>query len=248
MELQIHKLNVHTKHSYVSDFYANASLPTDLNHNQTFITLIPEKPNPVIPQDFRSIGLCNVIYKIVAKYLADRVQPHLPSYIYQTQSAFISGRHISSNVILTQEIIHSFTLKSWFSQAFLHKIDLAKAFDKLEWSFVTQALTRLGFNTHFINLIFTCISTSSLSILVNQQPTSYFNPQRGLRQGCPLSTYLFVIDISELSLRLQEQLHISNLQGVTLGPGPLLYILFSLQMTSLFVGLPQQMKLLSSRP
>jgi hypothetical protein len=196
-------------HRLVSEFYTNASLPADLN--QTFITLIPKKPNPVTPQDFRTIGLCNVIYKIVAKSLADKVQPHLPTYISQTQSAFISGRHISSNVILTQDIIHSFTLKSWSSQTFLLKIDLAKAFDRLEWSFITGTHTRLGFTDHFTNLIFTCIFTSSLSILVNQEPTTYFYPQRGLRQGCPLSPYLFVIAINELSLRLQEQLHISNL-------------------------------------
>jgi hypothetical protein len=101
-------------------------------------------------------------------------------------------------------------LKSWTRHAFLLKIDLAKAFDRLEWSFITQSLLRLGFNNHFINLIYT---------LVNQQPTSYFHPQRGLRQGCPLSPYLFVIAINELSMRLQEQMTISNLQGVTLAPG-----------------------------
>jgi hypothetical protein len=204
-------------HNLVSTFYTTASLPTKLN--QTFITLIPKKPNPIIPQDFRPISLCNVIYKIISKSLADRLKPHLPASISQTQSAFIAGRHISSNVILTQEIIHSFMLKSWTPHAFLLKIDLAKAFDRLEWSFITQSVQRLGFNSHFIQLIYTCISSSSLSILVNQQPTSYFYPQRGLRQGCPLSPYLFVIAINELSLRLQEQMTISNLQGVSLAPG-----------------------------
>jgi hypothetical protein len=109
---------------------------------------------------------------------------------------------------------------------FLLKIDLAKAFHRLEWSFITQSLQRLGFNSHFINLIHTCISSSSLSILVNQQPASYFYPQRGLRKGCPLSPYLFVIAINEHSLRLQEQLAISNLQGVSLAPGaPLVHSL-----------------------
>jgi hypothetical protein len=169
----------HDVHHLVSDFYTNSTLPADLN--RTFITLIPKKSNPVIPQDFRPIGLCNVIYKIISKSLADRIKPHLPDYISQSQSAFIAGRHISSNVILTQEIIHSFKLKSWTSQAFLLKIDLAKAFDRLEWSFISQALTRIGFSPHFINLIYTCISTPSLSILINHEPTPFFYPQRGLR-------------------------------------------------------------------
>jgi hypothetical protein len=63
----------------VSDFYSSAILPQDIN--QTFIILIPKKPNPSILQDFRSISLCNVIYKLIAKSLADRVQPHLSNYI-----------------------------------------------------------------------------------------------------------------------------------------------------------------------
>jgi hypothetical protein len=214
-------------HQLVSDFYTNSTLPSELN--RTFITLIPKKHNPVLPQDFRPIGLCNVVYKIISKTLADRIKPHLPAYISQSRSAFIAGRHISSNVILTQELIHSFKLKSWTSQAFLLKIDLAKAFDRLEWSFISQALTRIGFNSHFINLIYTCISTPSLSILINQEPTPYFYPQRGLRQGCPLSPYLFVIAINELSLRLQDELNASNLQGVSLAPGapPIHCLLFA---------------------
>jgi hypothetical protein len=218
----------HDVHHLVTDFYTNSTLPADLN--RTFITLIPKKPNPVIPQDFRPISLCNVIYKIISKSLADRIKPHLPDYISQSQSAFIAGRHISSNVILTQEIIHSFKLKSWTSQAFLLKIDLAKAFDRLEWSFISQALTRIGFSPHFINLIYTCISTPSLSILINHEPTPFFYPHRGLRQGCPLSPYLFVIAINELSLRLQDGMNTSHLQGISLAPGAPQYTVFFLQM------------------
>jgi hypothetical protein len=104
-----------------------------------------------------------------------------------------------------------------------------RPFDRLEWNFITTALNRLGFNSHFINLVSTCISSSSLSILVNDQPTSYFVPQRGLRYGCPLSPYLFVIAINELSLSLQEALNDSNLRGVTLGAGapPIHSLLFA---------------------
>ena len=108
------------------------------------------------------------------------------------------------------------------------KIDLAKAFDRLEWSFVSEALHRHGLNTNFINLIHTCISTPTLAVLVNDEPSDYFNPQRGLRQGCPLSPYLFVIAINELSIRLQEALH-NNLSGISLGTGapPIHWLLFA---------------------
>jgi hypothetical protein len=159
--------------------------------------------------------LCNVIYKIIAKSVANRVKDHLPSYINQAQSAFIANRHISSNIIITPEIIHSFNLKSWNNHAFILKLDLAKAFDRIGWSFITTALHRLGFNTNFINLIHACISTSSLAILVNDQPTEYFHPQRGLIQGCPLSPYLFVLAINELSIRLQGALQNNNLTGIS---------------------------------
>jgi hypothetical protein len=164
-----------------------------------------------LSQDFRPISLCNVIYKLIAKSLAERLKPHLPNYIDQAQAAFIKNRHISSNIIITQDIIHSFGLKTWNQQGFLLKLDLAKAFDRLEWNFLTEALHRLGLHSNFINLLRACYSTSSFSILVNSEPAHYFNPQRGIRQGCPLSPYLFVIAINELSIRLQQALQDSNL-------------------------------------
>jgi hypothetical protein len=211
----------------VTNFYAHATLHPDLN--RTFISIIPKNSNPTIPQDYRPIDLCNVIYKIIVTSLANRVKNHPPNYVSQAQSAFIAHRHISSNIIITQEIIHSFNLKSWNSNAFLLKIDLAKAFDRLEWTFISDALHRIGFNDKFINLIHTCISTSSLAVLVNDEPSNYFNPQRGLRQGCSLSPYLFVIAINELSIRLQEALSNNNLSGISLGVGapPIHSLLFA---------------------
>jgi hypothetical protein len=104
------------------------------------------------------------MYKIIAKSLAHRIKNHLPDYVNHAQSAFIANRHISSNIIITQEIIHSFGLKTWKSQYFILKIYLAKAFDRVEWSFIIAALHRMGFNNSFINLIYTCISTSSLCV------------------------------------------------------------------------------------
>jgi hypothetical protein len=174
----------HDVYKVVTDFYTHATISPDIN--KTFISLIPKKIQPLVPHDYRSIGICKAIYKIISKSTDNRVKDHLPDYIHQAQTAFIANKHISSNVIITQEIIHSFNLKSWQDQAFLLKLNLAKAFDRIEWSFIVTALHRIGFNNHFINLIHACISTSYLSILVNDEPTNYFYPQRGLRQGCPL--------------------------------------------------------------
>src|SRR3954463_7329064 len=83
---------------------------------------------PIVPTDYRPISLCNVVYKIISKCLANRLKPHLPDYIHPAQQAFIEGRRICDNIIIAQEITHSFNLSNWNSKAFMLKIDLAKAF------------------------------------------------------------------------------------------------------------------------
>lgn len=146
-------------HDLVTNFYSTIFLHPDLN--QTFITLIPKKMQLVVPQDFRPISLCNVIYKLIAKFLAERLKPHLPTYIDHSQAAFIENKHISSNIVITQEIVHSFSLKSWKHHAFMLKLDLTKAFDRLDWNFIAAALACLGLHSNFIRLIRACISMST---------------------------------------------------------------------------------------
>jgi hypothetical protein len=124
----------------VRNFFRTGIMPTHIN--DTHIALIPKKLVPLVPADYRPISLCNVIYKIIAKCLANRLKPHLPNYVHQSQQAFIEGRRISNNIIIAQEITHSFALTSWENQAFMLKIDLAKAFDRLEWNFIITALSR----------------------------------------------------------------------------------------------------------
>jgi hypothetical protein len=118
----------------VRNFFHTGIMPSHIN--DTHIALIPKKLVPLIPADYRPISLCNVIYKIIAKCIANRLKPHLPDYIHPTQQAFIEGRRISNNIIIAQEITHSFALSSWKNNAFMQKIDLAKAFNRLEWNFI----------------------------------------------------------------------------------------------------------------
>ncbi|CAN6282264.1 unnamed protein product [Urochloa humidicola] len=211
----------------VRNFYTSGTLLPEIN--KTFIVLIPKKNSPVIPEDFRPISLCNVIYKVISKSLADRIKPFLPNKIHMSQSAFIPGRHISSNIITAQEITHSFGLSSWKEKGFLLKIDLAKAFDRIEWSFIAQAMLNMGISLNIVKLVYACISSPDFSVLINGQPSSSFSSERGVRQGCPLSPYLFVLGINELSLQLQFALQANQLSGISLGPGcpPIHSLLFA---------------------
>ena len=169
----------------VSSFFHSGVMPQHIN--DTHIVLIPKKLVALVPADYRPISLCNVVYKLISKSLANRLKPHLPDYINPSQQAFIEGRRISNNIIIAQEITHSFALTSWKHYAFMLKIDLAKAFDRLEWNFIVAALSRKGLHGHFINLIYACISSPTFLVVINGQPFARFRSDRGIRQGCPLS-------------------------------------------------------------
>jgi hypothetical protein len=197
-------------------FYTTCIMPPHLNDTQ--IALIPKKLVCHLPSDFRPISLCNVIYKIIAKSLANRLKQHLPEYVHPSQQAFIQGRRISNNIVVAQEIAHSFSLTSWDSHDFMIKIDLAKAFDRLEWNCIDNALARKGIDSHFIKLVHACISTPNFSVMINGQSFGSFKSSRGIRQGCPLSPCLFVLAVNELSLALQDALQANHLTGISLGP------------------------------
>jgi hypothetical protein len=82
------------------------------------LRLFQKKLVPLVPADYRPISLCNVIYKIIDKCIANRLKPHLPIYIHPSQQAFIEGRQIRNNIIISQEITHSFAISSWKNKAF----------------------------------------------------------------------------------------------------------------------------------
>jgi hypothetical protein len=167
----------------VVDFFASGVPPPQAS--DTHIVLIPKKLVPLVPADFRPISLCNVIYKSISKCIANRLKPHLPDYIHPSQQAFIEGRRISDNIIVAQEISHSFQLVRWKHKAFMFKIDLAKAFNRLEWNFIAAALARKGLHGHFIKLVHAGVSSPCFSVIINGQAFESFISSRGIRQGCP---------------------------------------------------------------
>ena len=126
------------------------------------------------------------------KNACESFEKYLPDYVHPSQQAFIEGRRISNNIIVAQEITHSFSLSSWDSQDFMIKIDLAKAFDRLEWHFIASALQRKELHSHhFINLIHACISTQNFYVIINGQSFVHFKSSRGIRHPCRLH-FLFL--------------------------------------------------------
>ena len=144
--------------------------------------------------ELRLISLCNVGYKIISKILCQRLKICLPRLISETQSAFVAGRLISDNILIAQEMFHGLrTNKSCQNKFMAIKTDMSKAYDRIEWSFIEALLNKMGFDPRWITLMVECISSVQYRVLLNGQLRGLIIPQRGLRQGDPLSLYLFIM-------------------------------------------------------
>ena len=135
--------------------------------NKTLITLIPKNRNPKSLNNYRPISLCNTIYKMVTKLIVARFRPLLPDLVSPLQSAFVSGRQVVDNAIIVQELIHSMERKKGHGGVMAIKLDLEKAHDRLECSFIRDTLHLYKFLSRLVSLIMSCVSSSSISILVN---------------------------------------------------------------------------------
>jgi exonuclease III len=196
----------------VLDFFLNKNLASEQNH--TFITLIPKQSGAHSVNHFRPISLCNISYKIISKLLANRFKLLLPKIISPLQSAFVPNRSIQDNSIIAHELLHSFKLKRGKGGFMFLKIDMEKAFDKMEWKLILSIMQSLGFHSTWLQWIESCISSSSFSILLNGSPFGLFSPKRGLKQGDPLSPFLFILGTEVLSRLLLKEERVGNLKGI----------------------------------
>ena len=173
--------------------------------NKTHIALIPKIQGPETLGNYRPISLCNSVYKVVTKIIVARLRPFMGNLISPLQTEFVPGRKGVDNAIIAQEIIHSLGKKKGQVGYMALKIDLEKAYDKIEWSFIKEMMVRVNLPTNLIDIIMSCVSTVLTSILINRETTNLIFPSRGLRQGDSLSPYLFILCMDYLSQLIGEK-------------------------------------------
>ena len=188
--------------------------------NLTNIALIPECTHPSSMQDLRPIALCNVVYKIMAKVLANRLKDILPLIILDAQLTFVPGRSIFDNVLAAFEAIHYMKRKTKGKKGNVAlKIDISKAYDRINWRYLEAMLRRMGFDSHFIAMIMLCVTSMQYYASINGELVGPIIPERGLRQGDPLSPILLIICAEGLFAMLKQAEASDDLHGCRISRG-----------------------------
>lgn len=218
---------------FMEEFHTNCNLPIGIN--TSFITLIPKCDSPVKLSNYRPISLIGCMYKILSKVLATRLKPTLNSVIGEVQSAFTGGRNIQDSILIANEIVDGWKRRK--TKGLIIKLDLEKAFDNINWVFLFRMMRMMGYPDKWIIWIHECLSSARISVLVNGSPTRRFQMQKGIRQGDPLSPFLFILAAESLNHLFLEAVAQGSIKGLNLyDNGPLLTHLQFADDTLIFCG------------
>ncbi|XP_021841161.2 uncharacterized protein [Spinacia oleracea] len=179
--------------------------------------MIPKIASPEEVHHLLPISLCNTVYKCASKCLVNRLKVNLNALIDEKQHAFIPGRYMSDNILLSHDILHFINRRKVSGPTLAAvKIDMSKAYDRIHWGFLLRVLKAYGFPSIWIQLIYQCISTVSYKVLINGKTSTAFRPKCGLRQGDSLSPYLFLFCMDILGRMLTLGQDIKLFQGIKL--------------------------------
>ncbi|XP_074378458.1 uncharacterized protein LOC141719995 [Apium graveolens] len=209
-------------------FFDTGDLPDGVNH--TLVCLIPKKKNPQQMTDIRPISLCNVLFRILSKVLANRLKQCLPSLISEQQSAFVKGRLLTDNALIAFELNHYIRRKTQGTSGVVGlKVDISKAYDRLEWNFLENMLIKFGFNSVWVARIMRCVQTVSYSFIQDGCEFGNIKPKRGIRQGDPISPYLYILCAEGLSSIIRRHEEVGLIHGCSIARGapPISHLLFA---------------------
>jgi hypothetical protein len=178
----------------------------NISQRRGIITLIPKPQKDLeLLKNWRPITLLNQDYKYLTKILAIRLEKTMKTIISNDQSGFVKGRYIGCNIQRLQNMIESCSEEK--TKGWIINIDFEKAFDTIEWPFIYKTLEVMGYPEKFIAWIKTLYNDIETCVINNGHTTEFFKPERGVRQGCPISPYLFILTTEIMNRWLKKHLN-----------------------------------------
>ncbi|CAL1406862.1 unnamed protein product [Linum trigynum] len=183
-------------------FFSTGVLPEE--EVESTVVLIPKVDHPEMVSQLRPISLNNVCLKAIIKVITNRLKPIMKKLVSPRQSSFIPGRQTTDNIIVLQEVLHTLRKRKGKKGGIVLKIDLEKAYDRLRWDFLRDTLKEIGLPSSWISFIMFCVEHNRMRLLWNGELSGPIIPTRGVRQGDPLSPYLFLLCMERLSRRIEQ--------------------------------------------
>lgn len=192
----------------IEKFFASAFLPTSTN--STILAMVPKKPGETYLADYMPISCCNTLYKAISKLLVPKLKPILPDFILPNQTSFVQGRLLLENTILVADLLNGYNEEKGPERIAI-KVDIAKAFDTIRWEFIMAVLRSIEVPEIYLRWLQACITTPTFTVGFNGTVQGFFRGKRGVRQGDPLSLYLFVIAMNILSIMLDKAANVGQI-------------------------------------
>ena len=165
--------------------------------------------------DFHPINLGNIVSRIISKVLANKIKCILSNVISDSQSTFMPDRSITDNTTVAFEMMHRMRNKRKGRTSHMAmKLNINKAYDRVEWEFLRRIMLKIGLPNQQVHLAKETVCTASHSILINGEPTGFITPSQGIKQGNPLSPYLFLLCAEGHSFLIRKSIENHHLKGV----------------------------------